>query len=130
MAEGGRSFREIAAAQRGFALPTEDLIFAFVPLMRAVAALHAQGLVAALGADDVIENNDGILVLARPAGQAPRIDAGRLDAVQPHAGSALKIVGEYRVTTDIDEGSRAQDCLLYTSPSPRDQRGSRMPSSA
>ena len=25
---------------------------------------------------------------------------------------------------------RASDCLLYTSPSPRDQRGSRMPSSA
>jgi len=25
---------------------------------------------------------------------------------------------------------RAMDCLLYTSPSPRDQRGSRMPSSA
>ena len=25
---------------------------------------------------------------------------------------------------------RPQDCLLYTSPSPRDQRGSRMPSSA
>ena len=25
---------------------------------------------------------------------------------------------------------RVQDCLLYTSPSPRDQRGSRMPSSA
>ena len=26
--------------------------------------------------------------------------------------------------------SQAKDCLLYTSPSPRDQRGSRMPSSA
>ena len=25
---------------------------------------------------------------------------------------------------------RLEDCLLYTSPSPRDQRGSRMPSSA
>ena len=25
---------------------------------------------------------------------------------------------------------RSMDCLLYTSPSPRDQRGSRMPSSA
>ena len=25
---------------------------------------------------------------------------------------------------------RMRDCLLYTSPSPRDQRGSRMPSSA
>ena len=35
---------------------------------------------------------------------------------------------------DIPEGSRASKgrniCLLYTSPSPRDQRGSRMPSSA
>ena len=28
------------------------------------------------------------------------------------------------------EGWRASPCLLYTSPSPRDQRGSRMPSSA
>ena len=27
-------------------------------------------------------------------------------------------------------GSHGRDCLLYTSPSPRDQRGSRMPSSA
>ena len=27
-------------------------------------------------------------------------------------------------------GGRAEPCLLYTSPSPRDQRGSRMPSSA
>ena len=26
--------------------------------------------------------------------------------------------------------ARTRDCLLYTSPSPRDQRGSRMPSSA
>ena len=29
-----------------------------------------------------------------------------------------------------DETSIMKDCLLYTSPSPRDQRGSRMPSSA
>ena len=27
-------------------------------------------------------------------------------------------------------GNQFQDCLLYTSPSPRDQRGTRMPSSA
>ena len=27
-------------------------------------------------------------------------------------------------------GGRREPCLLYTSPSPRDQRGSRMPSSA
>ena len=32
--------------------------------------------------------------------------------------------GENRAEAQVD------DCLLYTSPSPRDQRGSRMPSSA
>ena len=32
-----------------------------------------------------------------------------------------------RVSKSQDKG---EDCLLYTSPSPRDQRGSRMPSSA
>ena len=31
---------------------------------------------------------------------------------------------------DIDVQGQVVDCLLYTSPSPRDQRGSRMPSSA
>ena len=37
-----------------------------------------------------------------------------------------------RVTIQIGDGSAmaATTCLLYTSPSPRDQRGSRMPSSA
>ena len=30
----------------------------------------------------------------------------------------------------IEEVDKAYICLLYTSPSPRDQRGSRMPSSA
>ena len=32
--------------------------------------------------------------------------------------------------TDIPEEEEEWICLLYTSPSPRDQRGSRMPSSA
>ena len=30
----------------------------------------------------------------------------------------------------VREAARRMSCLLYTSPSPRDQRGSRMPSSA
>ena len=33
-------------------------------------------------------------------------------------------------TRDLEEKARGKACLLYTSPSPRDQRGSRMPSSA
>ena len=34
------------------------------------------------------------------------------------------------VVLENTKGALLNDCLLYTSPSPRDQRGSRMPSSA
>ena len=34
------------------------------------------------------------------------------------------------IKIDISDISESSSCLLYTSPSPRDQRGSRMPSSA
>ena len=43
------------------------------------------------------------------------------------------IVGEVSPEGDVEIigiGSHPSRCLLYTSPSPRDQRGSRMPSSA
>ena len=40
-------------------------------------------------------------------------------------------VADYGLEADLFEASkRSASCLLYTSPSPRDQRGSRMPSSA
>ena len=42
-------------------------------------------------------------------------------------------VGDYTLgfqIADLDLSPRFKDCLLYTSPSPRDQRGPRMPSSA
>ena len=35
-----------------------------------------------------------------------------------------------QIKDPADFSARLKDCLLYTSPSPRDQRGSRMPSSA
>ena len=38
--------------------------------------------------------------------------------------------GSTRVVRLDDDEEWDDDCLLYTSPSPRDQRGSRMPSSA
>ena len=53
-----------------------------------------------------------------PEGQAP--DLGAL--LGGAAGGGMPDLGGLM--------AQAQDCLLYTSPSPRDQRGSRMPSSA
>ena len=59
----------------------------------------------------------------------------RLDLILGNAGSGGDINGEGGGldTGLVSEGRRPIDrgaCLLYTSPSPRDQRGSRMPSSA
>ena len=42
----------------------------------------------------------------------------------------LKIIAEFSDSTQRDVTALSLYCLLYTSPSPRDQRGSRMPSSA
>ena len=47
----------------------------------------------------------------------------------------VALTGNGELGFDSGEGARetattSKDCLLYTSPSPRDQRGSRMPSSA
>ena len=45
-------------------------------------------------------------------------------------GSECTPLGEHRIRAKIGAEQKINTCLLYTSPSPRDQRGSRMPSSA
>src|SRR5262245_11322840 len=93
----------------GGALPAEDLLHAMLPLMSAVATLHAADRVADLGPDTVVDPGNGHLVLLRPEGRAPTYNEAHLRAVQPHAGSALRVIGEYRVATDIDTGSTVED---------------------
>ena len=44
--------------------------------------------------------------------------------------SPIDIMHAHRFVRQIEENELSEFCLLYTSPSPRDQRGSRMPSSA
>ena len=51
--------------------------------------------------------------------------ADRLTKKVEQAAKAKGVEAEVRI-----EGSVAKDCLLYTSPSPRDRTRSRMPSSA
>ena len=72
------------------------------------------------------------------------VNAMRLDVVgqlvdqymPPQSMEEQWSIGELDTVLEKDFGMRAnvaalvESCLLYTSPSPRDQRGSRMPSSA
>ena len=49
-----------------------------------------------------------------------------VDPVTPNPATKTALMGRLFGNATVD----ASSCLLYTSPSPRDQRGSRMPSSA
>ena len=60
-----------------------------------------------------------------------------IDGVEVHVKAenlqpvgAFKIRGGWWRLSNLNEAERAQGCLLYTSPSPRDRQKSRMPSSA
>ena len=63
-------------------------------------------------------------------------DDGRLaDVLGPRDVTSLHVVFDFDRTLTAHDAPQCHDpllrlCLLYTSPSPRDQRGSRMPSSA
>ncbi|MBV8686074.1 MAG: WGR domain-containing protein [Alphaproteobacteria bacterium] len=89
--------------------PTEDLVHAMVPLFREVAALHRRGLVADIGPDTVVQQADGRFALVDGAGRPPALDDAAIRRVQPNASSALKIVGEYRVTNEEGAQTRVDD---------------------
>lgn len=95
--------------RQGHALPTEDVLHVMLPLMHAVATVHGEGKVAALELNDIVETQDGGLALARPQGEAPKSNLSAIRRVQPQADSGLKIVGEYRVTSDEAAGTKVAD---------------------
>ena len=78
-----------------------------------------------------------LLLTAARALQLPTVPPRRGVVVAAAPGEPLFLCEEH-VAIALDECKREYDavfyqdesCLLYTSPSPRDQRGSRMPSSA
>ena len=68
----------------------------------------------------------------RPEIQETGPEIGKLltDMILDATGGSVEGYGKASVVGMGGELEHAQACLLYTSPSPRDQRGSRMPSSA
>ncbi|VTU72808.1 glutamine amidotransferase [Lactobacillus rhamnosus GG] [Lacticaseibacillus rhamnosus] len=56
----------------------------------------------------------------------------KLTVMQHADAEDLGVIKEWAADQGIEQSpiDRTKACLLYTSPSPRDQRGSRMPSSA
>ncbi|MGA0599560.1 AAA domain-containing protein [Caulobacter sp. KR2-114] len=102
--EASQSLAQVLDALGGAALPIDDVLFAVLPLMRQVAALHQAGRVAALGAGDVLQDAQGRLGLRRAEGTEPSYDLAAVRKVQPQPGSALNVIDELRVTHDADTG--------------------------
>ncbi|MDY7098499.1 MAG: AAA domain-containing protein [Pseudomonadota bacterium] len=90
-------------------VPENDLVHMFVPLMRQVAALHADGRVAQITPDAVVENPDGTLALADPSGDPVKVNFAMLKEVEPQTSSSLSIVGNLEVTKDNTKGISVRD---------------------
>ncbi|WP_299193968.1 AAA domain-containing protein [uncultured Erythrobacter sp.] len=115
-APAARAPRPLAKAMEDYSgrIPENDLVHMFVPLMRQLAALHADGRVADINSESVVENSDGTLALARPEGFPIIANDAALRAVEPHAVSSLNIVGNLEVTKDNTKGTSLRDQSVAT----------------
>ena len=84
-------------------------------------AVYSNFSVSPVSASAGFSLNDGVVTV--DAGQAVPVD-GIIDFGGVEVTEISFDISQNASTTHIN------NCLLYTSPSPRDQRGSRMPSSA
>ena len=111
---------------------------------RIVAECRRKAVQALLGVDSPVAVLVNSFEIIRSEGQAqvfcPQISLSRrhvettlgsalLAATDVLQGKAVCLSGAVR-SGAVEESLQELICLLYTSPSPRDQRGSRMPSSA
>ena len=74
--------------------------------------------------EKVLSPMPGVFYSAQSPDKPPFVSEGD----QVKIGQTLCIIESMKIMNEIE--SEQSGCLLYTSPSPRDQRGSRMPSSA
>ena len=98
-----------AVLQERNSLSQDDIVHAMLDLMGQVAALHEQGLVASIRLDTVVELEDGKLALADTLGLTPKRNLKAIHDIQPQVSSALKLVGNYRVTQDEGRGTKIDD---------------------
>ncbi|MEM9311790.1 MAG: DUF4011 domain-containing protein, partial [Pseudomonadota bacterium] len=90
-------------------VPENDLVHMFVPLMREVAELHAQGRVASLKPETVLEKPDGTFCLADPTGFPIMVNPAALRDIEPKTSLSLNVVSDLEVTRDNARGVSLKD---------------------
>ncbi|HEX6707739.1 MAG TPA: DUF4011 domain-containing protein [Albitalea sp.] len=94
-------------------LQTDDVLALVLPLLREVAALHEQGLVASLdGVASYRVDDAGALALRRPQGWPPSLQRAAIERLQAPAASVLHVVGESRLTHEAEAGVQVDDLAV------------------
>jgi predicted DNA-binding WGR domain protein len=109
---GSQTLAALLAAQAGIPLSTDDVLLLVLPLYEQVAGLHAQGRVASLDSDSILVAEAGALGLRNPAGAEPRMAIDAVRKVQPHAASALNIIGTLQRSREEGYGEHISDDAL------------------
>ena len=88
-------FLEAGSARGGF--ETDDILAAFLPLMKQTHAAHGSGLVAPLnGTADLSQTADGHLMFAPAKAGPPEKNTAKVQELQSPASRAMEIVAESR----------------------------------
>ena len=97
-------FLEAGITRGGF--ETDDILAAFLPLMKQTLAAHGSGLVAPLnGVAALNMTADGHLMFAPAKAGPPEKNSPKVEELQSPASRAMDIVAESRRTADVDESS-------------------------
>ena len=94
-------------------------------MTNSIPAVEIKNLTVAYDANPVLWDVDLLIEQQVVMGLVGPNGAGKSTLLKSVLGLTPRLAGEICVM-----GQPFESCLLYTSPSPRDQRGSRMPSSA
>ena len=90
----------------------------------------AQLLLRSYASDELRDLLERLLETTHQRNLRPVTILNRMAAVSPAFGMVGTLVGLVIMLDNLGGGMESVGCLLYTSPSPRDKRQSRMPSSA
>ncbi|MBI3408998.1 MAG: WGR domain-containing protein [Planctomycetes bacterium] len=104
-----QDFLRARLANAGFT--TEDALASFLPLMREVAAAHRADLVAPLVGNEDLKV-EGVRIWFEEARRLPpALQGGKIRALDPPSVRAFEVLGEFKMTTDVDHGQESMVSL-------------------
>jgi predicted DNA-binding WGR domain protein len=83
---------------------TEDALACFLPLVRLTGAAHQAGLVAPLAGINDLHVEGGHIWFEESRRQPPSVNAGAVARLEKPAATAVEIISEFRLTTNVDQG--------------------------